>query len=92
MITKFINRVSEIDFLESKYHDPSLQVIILYGRRRVGKSSLIQQFIKNKRSIYYLASRTVQDLQISDFIDTIKRELNDEQIDNIIETIKIYTP
>lgn len=83
MITKFINRVSEIDFLETKYHDPSPQVIILYGRRRVGKSSLIQQFMKNKQSIYYLASRTVQDLQISDFIDTIKRELNNEQISDL---------
>jgi len=39
--------------------------------------------MKNKRSIYYLASRTVQDLQISDFIDTIKRELNDEQISDL---------
>ncbi|MFV9631781.1 MAG: ATP-binding protein [Methanosarcinales archaeon] len=83
MITKFINRDKDIDFLESKYHDHSPQVIILYGRRRVGKSSLIQQFMKNKQSIYYLASRTVQDLQISDFIDTIKRELNDEQISDL---------
>ena len=33
-------------------------MIVSYGRRRVGKSTLIKEFIKDKRAIYYTASRT----------------------------------
>ena len=30
--------------------------MVIYGRRRVGKTELISQFIKGRRSLYYLAT------------------------------------
>lgn len=33
-------------------------MMVLYGRRRVGKSTLIKEFIKGRRAIYYTASKT----------------------------------
>jgi AAA+ ATPase superfamily predicted ATPase len=54
---KFINREKELEFLEKKYKEEKPQLIIIYGRRRVGKTELIKQFIKNKKAIYFLSLR-----------------------------------
>ncbi|NOR49081.1 MAG: hypothetical protein GQ533_13750 [Methanosarcinaceae archaeon] len=42
-MNRFINRDVEIDFLEKKYKSQGSQFIVLYGRRRVGKTELIKQ-------------------------------------------------
>jgi len=83
VITKFIDREKDLSFLEKRYEEASAQVIVLYGRRRVGKSRLIQEFIRNKRSVYHLASRTVPHLQISDFMASAARELDDNRIPDL---------
>ena len=80
VITKFVDREKDLGFLKRRYEEASAQVIVLYGRRRVGKSRLIQEFIRNKRSVYHLASRTVPHLQISDFMASAARELDDDRI------------
>jgi len=43
----------------NKYSSSSPEFIILYGRRRVGKTELIKQFIKNKPAVYFLADRQI---------------------------------
>jgi AAA+ ATPase superfamily predicted ATPase len=70
MIQQFINREEELKFLEEKYLEDSPQLIIIYGRRRVGKTELIKKFIQNKKSIYILCSRT----SIKENIDELKRK------------------
>ena len=54
---RFIGRQEELDALENLYRKDGFQMAIIYGRRRVGKSTLISHFIQNKRSIYYTATR-----------------------------------
>jgi AAA+ ATPase superfamily predicted ATPase len=83
VITKFIDREKDLGFLTRRYEEASAQVIVMYGRRRVGKSRLIQEFIRNKRSVYHLASRTVPPLQISDFMASAARELDDDRIPDL---------
>lgn len=51
----FINRKRELAFLEQKYQEKKAQLILIYGRRRIGKTALIRQFAKNKDHIYYFA-------------------------------------
>jgi AAA+ ATPase superfamily predicted ATPase len=55
-MNRFINREQELKFLEEKFKN-NRQMIILYGRRRVGKTELIKQFCKNKEYIYFLADK-----------------------------------
>ncbi len=55
-MNRFINRENELEFLNTEYNREGSSLIILYGRRRVGKTSLIQEFIKEKPFIYFLAS------------------------------------
>jgi AAA+ ATPase superfamily predicted ATPase len=54
-ILKFVNRRNELSFLEKLYNTPGFQFVPVYGRRRIGKTRLIQEFIKGKKSIYFLA-------------------------------------
>ncbi len=53
----FINRHTELRALNEKWGDKKPHLFILYGKRRVGKTELIKQFIKDKPSLYFLADK-----------------------------------
>ena len=52
---KFVGRDREIKKLNTLYQDEGFQFVVIYGRRRVGKTMLINEFLKGKRSVYYMA-------------------------------------
>ena len=52
---KFVGRNREIKKLHTLYQDEGFQFVVIYGRRRVGKTMLINEFLKGKRSAYYMA-------------------------------------
>ncbi|MEW9490852.1 MAG: ATP-binding protein [Candidatus Aramenus sulfurataquae] len=56
MVQRFIDRERELQFLEEKYRENKAQLIVLYGRRRVGKTELVKQFIKDKEAIFHLST------------------------------------
>jgi len=49
----FIGRTREINNLNKRYESGKFEVAIMYGRRRVGKTTLINKFIKDKETIFY---------------------------------------
>lgn len=53
----FIGREKELRVLENEYNKKGFSMTILYGRRRIGKSTLLLEFIKRKKTIFYTASR-----------------------------------
>ena len=54
---KFIGRVKELKKLNELYRAPGFHMAVIYGRRRIGKSTLITEFIKDKNAIYYMATK-----------------------------------
>ena len=50
----FIGREKELNALEKLYKSNKFEFVVIYGRRRVGKTALINQFIGNKKSIYFM--------------------------------------
>jgi AAA+ ATPase superfamily predicted ATPase len=54
---KFLNRTQELASLDNKWNEHVPHLVVVYGRRRVGKTELIKQFIKNKPAVYFLADR-----------------------------------
>lgn len=54
----FVGRKTELSVLEDTYKKPGFQMTVIYGRRRIGKSRLITEFIKGKKASYYVASQT----------------------------------
>lgn len=55
-MVNFINRNEERAFLNKEYENKTSSLIILYGRRRLGKTSLITEFGRDKHMLYFLAS------------------------------------
>ena len=52
----FIDREQEMKFLNEEYSREGSSLIILYGRRRVGKTELSSEFIRGKNSLYFLVT------------------------------------
>lgn len=75
--TKFINRTKELAFLEDCYTHKNAQLLVFYGRRRVGKTSLLLQFCKNKPYVYLLADLKPEKEQIRDFSLQIANQFQD---------------
>lgn len=51
----FINREEELNALEERYRSDKAEFVVIYGRRRVGKTELIDHFMHNKNGIRLLA-------------------------------------
>ena len=53
----FIGIGKELDVMQSLYDIDGFGRMVIYGRRRIGKSTLINEFIKNKNAIFYTATK-----------------------------------
>ncbi len=51
----FIGRVNELKELNRLYNKNTFEMIVIYGRRRVGKTSIIRQFCQDKQHLFYVA-------------------------------------
>ncbi len=54
----FVNRKKELAFLRSHYKTQQAEFLVIWGRRRVGKTLLLQQFAKGLPVLYHMAVRT----------------------------------
>ncbi len=52
----FVDREQEMRTLQKEYEREGSSLVVLYGRRRVGKTTLISEFIKDKNALFFLAS------------------------------------
>jgi AAA+ ATPase superfamily predicted ATPase len=52
----FVNRHKELDLLEEEYLSDDFKFTVLYGRRRVGKTTLLKEYISPKPYIYFLVT------------------------------------
>ena len=50
----FIGRERELAALNKLYESDKFEFVVIYGRRRVGKTALISQFIDDKNAIYFM--------------------------------------
>lgn len=50
----FIGRERELKTLNKLYHSDKFEFAVIYGRRRVGKTALINEFIGGKKAIYFI--------------------------------------
>ncbi len=55
MALRFVNREKELEELNKRYKSKKAEFFVIYGRRRVGKTELIKEFVKDKPHFYFLA-------------------------------------
>lgn len=79
---KFINRQEELGFLEKEYKRDGSSLVILYGRRRVGKTALTNKFIENKKAIYFLATEENETQNRIAFKNVVAEQMGNELLMN----------
>lgn len=67
----FIGRERELDSLNNLYHSEKFEFVVLYGRRRVGKTALINHFIDGKRAIYFMGVESNAKQNLENFSGSI---------------------
>lgn len=77
---EFINRKDELNLLKKMVSSNKAEFIIIYGRRRIGKSELINEILKNNFGIKLLAREESEVLQLKRFSETLSVLFNDEII------------
>ena len=68
---KFVNRERELASLEEQYAADGASLMVVYGRRRVGKTALINEFIKDKRAMYFLANEENKTAGMKSFTEAL---------------------
>ena len=72
VLMSFIGRKSELEFLNDAYNSDKAEFIVLYGRRRVGKTELLNEFCKNKNAIFYTCREYTDTVQLKSFTEKVK--------------------
>jgi AAA+ ATPase superfamily predicted ATPase len=57
MMNMFIDRGRELAFLEKRFQSGRAELVVVYGRRRVGKTFLLRRFLAGKRGVYFVVTR-----------------------------------
>ena len=70
----FIGREAELKFLQDKYTEEGGQLIVLYGRRRIGKTETLREFCKDKPHIFFSCTQTTDRMQLRNFSNRMFKE------------------
>lgn len=80
---KFIGRKEELGKLEAEYQRDG-SFVVVYGRRRVGKTTLIKEFLKGKTAFYYLATEELEALSMKRLAGVIGRTINNSLLNKAV--------
>lgn len=67
----FIGRERELASLDRLYTSGQFEFAVIYGRRRVGKTALITQFIKDKKAVYFMGVESSDKQNLENFSKSI---------------------
>lgn len=71
----FIGRESELHFLEDRYSQEDGQLVVLYGRRRVGKTETLRQFCKRKPHVFFSCRECPDKMQLKSFSEKLLKKI-----------------
>lgn len=63
---RFVDRVLEQRALEEAWTSHRAELVIMHGRRRVGKTALLRRFAEGKHVAYYAAAQQLEAAQLAD--------------------------
>ena len=72
----FIGREQELNALEKLYASNKFEFAVIYGRRRVGKTALINHFLDGKKSIYFMGVESNAKQNLENFSKSIMEYSN----------------
>lgn len=82
---KFIGRKKELEKLNVEYERHG-GFVVIYGRRRVGKTTLIKEFLKKKEAFYFLATEETESQSMKRLAGVIARRTKNNFLENVVFT------
>lgn len=82
----FLARKTELADLNKLYEKSGFQLIIIYGRRKVGKTFLIKEFCKDKPTIFFVPEEHNETLALNSFSKLIYKHFNVKENESIIDS------
>ena len=79
----FVDRAQEMATLQREYGRDGSGLVVLYGRRRVGKTTLISEFIRDKKALFFLASEESESQNRLAFQEKTADFLNSDLLKNV---------
>jgi AAA+ ATPase superfamily predicted ATPase len=79
----FIGRERELDVLLELADSPRPELFVLWGRRRVGKTELLQRFCRGRRAVYFLAAQVRDKDNLRGFRDALRDGLGDPLLEGV---------
>lgn len=83
MDKQFLGRRTELAVLEELHASGRPELFVLYGRRRVGKTELLQQFCRGKRAVFFQAAQLRDRDNLRSFRDALRESLDDPLVDGL---------
>jgi len=77
MKTQFINREAELEFMARSWLAEAAQLVVLYGRRRVGKTALLRRFGEDRVALHYMATRLPEAQQLRELGQELGRAIDE---------------
>ena len=82
----FLGRDNELKFLRKAYQSDKAELIVLYGRRRVGKTELLKEFCKDKPSVFYSCRKYTDQEQLRNFSKSLLEFSNDKHYNSSFDS------
>ncbi|HEV3156792.1 MAG TPA: ATP-binding protein [Candidatus Baltobacteraceae bacterium] len=76
----FLGRSHELSLLQKRYEREEGQLALVYGRRRIGKSFLLERFAHGKPVIFHQASLQTEETELAGFTDLIRSATGSEHL------------
>ncbi len=74
----FVNRDAELSFLRRAWQEDKSQLVVIYGKRRVGKTALVKELSKNLPHIYFLADKAPERDQLTQLSEKVGLYFKDD--------------
>ena len=82
----FIGRTKDLSELENVYHIGG-SAVLMYGRRRVGKTTLLEKFCEGKRSLFFRCLKGGESANLSYFSNLLSKEIGDIVLSSYLDFI-----
>lgn len=80
MSIEMLDRERELRTLEQSAERPGGQLVVVWGRRRVGKTFLLQAFTESRRAVYYAAAQQSEPVELAGLTDACRKVLGDGRL------------
>jgi AAA+ ATPase superfamily predicted ATPase len=72
----FYNRERELEKLNEVYSFPGSSFLVIYGRRRVGKTALVREFLRDRLGLYFFVGEKDEALLLEEYAREVEDRLS----------------